>query len=193
MLLDARKSWAISAFEADSYVWSSKPLAAEGASTLWLVDARQDGLTQPSPFDGLGLRGNASTPITATAVRIAVDQGLGEDGKGFDTMMGVVLPWFAVLSASCSVGLMEGALSRAIGHVAQTRHLHLGSSLPDLPTIRAYLARARIKTDMCQALLDDTLAAIAASRADVMLRVLEVKAAAGEAALEVDLHTRNSM
>ena len=63
----------------------------------------------------------------------------------------------------------------------------------DREDIRAYLARARIKTDMCQALLDDTLAAIAASRADVMLRVLEVKAAAGEAALEVDLHTRNSM
>jgi len=185
VLLDARKSWVTSAFEADSYVWSSKPLAAEGASTLWFVDAKQDGLSQPSAFDGLGLRGNASTPITAKGVRISADQRLGEDGKGFDTMMGVVLPWFSVLSASCSVGLMEGALSRAIGHVGGTRHLHLGTSLADLPTIRAYLARARIQTDMTQALLDDTLTAITTSRADTMLRVLEVKAAAAESALEV--------
>jgi len=80
---------------------------------------------------------------------------------------------------------MEGALSRAIGHVGQTRHLHLDSSLADLPTIRAYLARARIKADMVQALVDDTLAAIGGGRADTMLRVLEVKAAAAEAALEV--------
>ncbi|WP_219209160.1 acyl-CoA dehydrogenase family protein [Variovorax boronicumulans] len=185
VVLDARKSWVTSAFEADSYVWSSKPLAAEGASTLWLVDAKADGLSQPGHFDGLGLRGNASTPITAKGVRLRAGDRLGEDGKGFDTMMGAVLPWFTTLSAACSVGLMEGALSRAIGHVGQTRHLHLDSSLADLPTIRAYLARARIKTDMAQALLDDTVAAIGAGRPDTMLRVLEVKAAAAETALEV--------
>jgi alkylation response protein AidB-like acyl-CoA dehydrogenase len=185
VLLDARKSWVTSAFEADSYVWSSKPLAAEGASTLWLVDAKAQGLSQPGRFDGLGLRGNASTPITAEAVRVAAGDRLGEDGKGFDLMMGVVLSWFSVLSAACSVGLMDGALVRAVGHVGQTRHVHLDSSLAELPTIRAYLARARIKADMAQALLDDTVSAIGAGRADTMLRVLEVKAAAGEAALEV--------
>lgn len=185
VVLDARKSWVTSAFEADSYVWSSKPLAAEGASTLWYVDAKAAGLQQPFKFDGLGLRGNASTPITAEGVRVVATDLLGEDGKGFDTMMGTVLPWFTTLSAACSVGLMNGALARAIAHVGQTRHVHLDTSLADLPTIRAYLARARIKTDMAQALLDDTVAAIGSGRADTMLRVLEVKAAAAETALEV--------
>lgn len=183
--LDGRKSWITSAFEADSYVWSSKPIAADGASTLWLVDAKADGLTQPAPFDGLGLRGNASSPVTAEAVRVAASARLGEDGQGFDVMMGTVLPWFVTLNASCSVGLMDSALRRAAQHVAGTRHVHLGSSLADLPTIRAYLARGRIRTDMAAALLADTLAAIASGRADTMLRVLEIKAAAGEAALEV--------
>lgn len=183
--LDARKSWVTSAAEADSYVWSSKPLKAEGASTLWLVDAKSAGLTVAGAFDGLGLRGNASSPITAKAVKVGPQDQLGEDGKGFDTMMGVVLPWFVTLNASCSVGLMEGAIDRAIGHVAQTRHQHLDSALVDLPTIRAYLARGRIRTDMAQALLADTLAAMAAGRADTMLRVLELKAAAAESALEV--------
>jgi alkylation response protein AidB-like acyl-CoA dehydrogenase len=185
VVLDARKSWVTSAFEADSYVWSSKPLAAEGASTLWLVDAKLSGLSQPGAFNGLGLRGNASTPITAQSVRIRASDRLGEDGKGFDLMMGVVLPWFSVLSAACSVGLMEGALTRAIAHVASTKHQHIGTSLADLPTIRAYLARARIRTDAVNALLTDTVTAISTNRSDTMLRVLEVKAAAGEAALEV--------
>ena len=45
--LDARKSWATSAGEADSYVWSSRPLAAEGASTLWLVPGDATGPTAP--------------------------------------------------------------------------------------------------------------------------------------------------
>lgn len=185
VLLDARKSWVTSACEADSYVWSSKPLAAEGASTLWLVDAKLPGLSQPGTFDGLGLRGNASTPITAQGVRVKATDRLGEDGKGFDAMMGVVLPWFATLNASCSVGLMEGAISRAAGHVGGTRHQHLGTSLADLPTIRAYLARARIRTDSIQALLGDSITAITTGRADAMLRVLEIKVAGAEAALEV--------
>jgi alkylation response protein AidB-like acyl-CoA dehydrogenase len=185
VLLDARKSWVTSAFEADSYVWSSRPLAAEGASSMWLVDAKAPGLSQPAKFDGLGLRGNASTPITAKEVLVSTDARLGEDGKGFEAMMGVVLPWFATLSAACSVGLMEGAMGRAANHVVQAKLEHMGSSLAELPTIRAYLARARIKTDMAAALLQDTIAAIGSRRHDTTLRVLEVKAGAAEAALEV--------
>jgi alkylation response protein AidB-like acyl-CoA dehydrogenase len=185
VVLNARKSWVTSAFEADSYVWSSKPLAAEGASSLWLVDAKVPGLTQPAPFDGLGMRGNNSSPITAEGVRIAASDRLGEDGKGFDIMMGTVLPWFSVLNASCSVGIMEGSFQRACAHVGGTRHQHLGTSLAELPTIRAYLARGRIKADMANCLLQDTIAAIGGGRPDTMLRVLEVKTAAAESALEV--------
>ncbi|MDC8783723.1 acyl-CoA dehydrogenase family protein [Roseateles koreensis] len=183
--LDANKSWVTSAGEADSYVWSSKPLSAEGASSLWLVDARATGLQVQGSFDGLGLRGNASSPVLAQGVPVTAEQLLGEDGKGFDAMMSTVLPWFSLLNASCSIGLMEGVLARACQHVGQTRHQHLDSSLADLPTVRAYLARARIRTDMCRCLLDDGLNAIAEGRADAMLRVLEIKAAAGESALEV--------
>lgn len=185
VVLDARKSFVTSAFQADSYVWSSKPVVAEGASTIWLVDARAEGLAGPRGFDALGLRGNASTPVSADGVLIPASHRLGEDGKGFDVMMGVVLPTFCVLIASCSTGIMNGALSRAIGHVAGTRYAHLDSSLADLPTIRAYLARARIRADQAQALVDDTVSAIETGRADTMLRVLEVKASASEAALEV--------
>src|SRR5271169_4966468 len=36
-LLDGAKTMVTSAVEADSYIWSSRPAQAEGASTLWLV------------------------------------------------------------------------------------------------------------------------------------------------------------
>ena len=61
----------------------------------------------------------------------------------------------------------------------------LDSTLADLPTIRTYIARMRIQTDMARTLLDDTIVALETGRADAMLRVLECKAAAGEAAVEV--------
>ena len=76
-------------------------------------------------------------------------------------------------------------------HAAGVRYEHLDSTLADLPTIRNYIARMRIKTDMARTLLDDTLSAIETGRADTMLRMLECKASAGEAATEVlDLAVR---
>ena len=183
--LDARKSWATSAGEADSYVWSSRPLEAEGQSTIWLVPADADGLSVTAPFDGLGLRGNSSSPVTAEGVVVARDNMLGADGGGFDVMMGVVLPYFQLMSAGFSVGTMEAATTKAAAHVAGTKLEYLGAALADLPTVRAYLARMRIKTDMCRALLEDSLNALETGREDTMLRVLEVKAAAGEASTEV--------
>lgn len=183
--LDGAKTMVTSAVEADSYIWSSRPAEAEGASTLWLVGSKTDGLSQPRPFDGMGLRGNCSAPLVCHAMRLPQAAMLGADGGGFDVMIGVVLPVFSTLVASSSIGIMEAAIDRAIVHVNGNKFEHLNSALADLPTIRAYIARARIRADMARTLRDDTVAALAANRADAMLRVMQVKAAAAEAALEV--------
>jgi alkylation response protein AidB-like acyl-CoA dehydrogenase len=110
---------------------------------------------------------------------------VGQDGKGFDIMMSTVLPMFNVLSTATSVGLMEAAVRLTTQHVSSVRYAHSASTLADLPTVRSYLARMRIKTDMTRTLLDDTIAALESGRPDTMLRVLSCKAAAGEAATEV--------
>jgi alkylation response protein AidB-like acyl-CoA dehydrogenase len=183
--LNAAKSWVTSASHATGYVWSSRPLAAEGLSTLWLVPTSANGLRVHGPFEGLGLRGNDSSPVSAANVAVSPTAMLGPDGQGFEIMMGVVLPVFATLSAACSSGLMAGGLRRTVEHATRTRHSDTGATLVDLPTIRSYIARMRLKADMSNALLADTLTAIAAGRTDATLRVLECKAGAGEAANEV--------
>lgn len=183
--LNASKSWITSAAHATAYVWSSRPLAADGASTIWLVPASSPGLSVANPFEGLGLRGNDSTPVRAVDVPVAPSAMLGGDGRGFEIMMSIVLPVFAVLNAACSNGLMAGAIHRTVEHATRTRHSDTGAALSELPTIRNYIARMRVKADLSDALLGDTIAAIAAKRPDAMLRVLGCKAAAGESANEV--------
>lgn len=183
--LTAKKSFVTAASRADSYVWSSRPTAGGELSTLWLVPRTTAGLRVDGAFDGLGLRGNDSAPITAEDVRVPATARLGADGGGFGIMMGVVLPWFNVLSSAVSAGLMEAAVTRTAGHAGATTFQHAGSTVADLPTVRAFVARMRIKTDQTKTLNADTLAAIAGGRADATLRVLECKAAAGEAAAEV--------
>jgi isovaleryl-CoA dehydrogenase len=183
--LDAQKSWVTAAGEADSYVWSSRPIAAAGPMTLWLVPSDAVGLSVPAPFDGVGLRGNASSPVTANGVEVPTSAMLGGDAAGLDIALTVVLPWFLVLNAAASIGLMRAVTDEATAHLTRTQLVHLGQTLAQQPIGRARLAQMRIETDQAAALLSDALAAIGAGREDAQLRVLEVKAAAGEAAIDV--------
>jgi alkylation response protein AidB-like acyl-CoA dehydrogenase len=183
--LDARKSWVTSAGEADWYVWSSRPVAAAGASTLWLVPGRAPGLSVPAPFDGLGLRGNASSPVVADGVLVDPADRLGADGGGFEIMMSAVLPYFQLMSAAFSLGTMEAAIAKSAAHATRTRFEHLGQTLAEQPITRLHVARMRVKADLVRGLLLDALTALEEGRPDATLRILEVKAAAGEAATEV--------
>jgi alkylation response protein AidB-like acyl-CoA dehydrogenase len=185
VVLDAHKSWVTSASHATAYVWSSKPATGDGPSTIWLVERARAGLEVPAPFDGLGLRGNDSSPLTAKGVRIPAANRLGPEGGGFDVMMGTVLPLFNLMNAACSLGIAEAALTGAAAHLGATRFEHTGDALNGLPTIRAYYAKARVRADQARALWEDTMEAVTTGRADAMLRVLEIKAAAGDAVLEV--------
>jgi isovaleryl-CoA dehydrogenase len=182
--LDAHKSWITAAGEADSYVWSSRPLSgsAEGPMTLWFVPSSSAGLSDPAPFDGLGLRGNASSPITADGVQVPRASMLGHDGAGLDLALTAVLPVFLILNAASSVGLMDALVNETVEHLQKSQLQHLGQTLAQQVVPRGQLARLRITYDQTRALLEDTLAAVEQGREDAQLLVLEIKAAAGEAA-----------
>jgi alkylation response protein AidB-like acyl-CoA dehydrogenase len=90
-----------------------------------------------------------------------------------------------VLSAAFSLGLMEATATETAAHLTRTRLVHLDRSLAQQQTVRLDFARLRLEIDRTRALLEDTLAALERDRADALLRVLEVKAAASEGALQV--------
>ncbi|MCB9876652.1 MAG: acyl-CoA/acyl-ACP dehydrogenase [Planctomycetes bacterium] len=185
--LDAKKSWITSAGHATAYVWSSRPMAGSEASTLWLVPRDSKGLQVAGAFDGLGLRGNDSAAVTATGVAIPAANRLGDDGAGFGIMMQTVLPTFSMLIAAGSLGMAEALAQKTATHAAGTTYAHMANdnALRDLPTIRAYVARMRVKVDMAKALWQETFTALETGRADAALRVLETKAAAADTAGEV--------
>lgn len=185
VVLNARKSWVTSAGQADSYVWSSRPVSADGMMTLWLVPSDSPGLTIPAPFDGLGLRGNASSPVSAVSVRVPGEARLGDDGTGLDIAFATALVYFLILNAAASVGLMEAVIEATAAHLVNTRLEHLNQTLAEQPPARAGLAQMRIATDSVRTLVDDAIAALGAGRPDAQLRLLEVKAAAAEASIHV--------
>src|SRR5207248_6807589 len=83
--ISAKKSWVTSAGHAQSYIVSA--LAPEGDgptdSTLYLLAAGTRGLSVAGPWDGLGLRANASAPIALEECQVPADCQLTDDNGGF--------------------------------------------------------------------------------------------------------------
>ena len=119
------------------------------------VPSGTPGLTVSGPFDGLGLRGNASSPVAADNARLPVSALLGTDGGGLDVALGVVLPVFQILNASCSLGLMDAAIAKTIAHVRSARFEHLDQTLADQPVTRQHVAAMKNRADAAATLVDD--------------------------------------
>lgn len=186
--ISAKKSYVTSAGQAQSYVVSA--LAPEGDgptdSTLYLVVAGTSGMSVAGPWDGLGLRANASAPVALDDCHVPSEFQLTDDGGGFPTMLNVVLPLFDLGTAAVGLGLCRAAVSGTTAHLKTAKFEHLGQSLGEsLPTLRAQLATMQIETDGLAARIDDLIDHLEKPRETTMLRVLECKAAAGEVAINV--------
>src|SRR4051794_28276154 len=186
--ISAKKSWVTSAGHAQSYVVSSLAPEAMGPtdSTLYVLPAETGGLSAVAPWDGLGLRANASAPIALEDCQIPSHFQLTDDGAGFHVMLNVVLPLFSLGTAAVALGLCRAAVAGTAAHLKSAKFEHLGQSLGEsLPTLRAQLAAMQIDADGLSARIDDLIEHLEKPRETTMLRVLEAKAAAGEVAISV--------
>jgi len=186
--ITAKKSWVTSAGCAQSYVVSS--LAPKGTgpvdSTLYLVLAGARGLSVEGSWDGLGLRANASAPMTLEDCEVPCRLQLTDDGAGFQTMLNVVLPQFNLGSSAVALGICRAAVKGTAAHLKSARFEHLGQSLGEsLPTLRAQLAMMQIDSDGLAARIDDLVGHLESPGEMTLLRVLETKAAAGDVAIGV--------
>ena len=100
--LRARKQRVVAAGEADTYLWSSRPLTAPAPDglTLWAVPAHAPDLFVPARPSGAGPRGSATSTVFADPVLVPAEAMLGRDGAGSDIVLRTVLPWLLELRAA---------------------------------------------------------------------------------------------
>lgn len=185
--LSALKSWVTSAGEADGYVISTRTAGgtAPTDTMLYLVLKGDQGMAISGPWNSLGMRGNASAPMTLENCQIPAARALCDTSQGFNTMLGVVLPWFNLGSAAVSVGISDAATQATIGHLTGGRLEHLNNRLADLPNLRARVAEMRIETDRSRAHLVSVIDAVEQPGPATTLLVLESKVSAADAAIRV--------
>ena len=183
----AFKSWVTSAGHADSYVASARQPGAASAleTTLFLVRAGAKGVKVAGRFDGLGLRGNDSSPVSLEGMELRAGDLLTAQGAGSKTTLEVILPWFALGTAAMGNGLARAAVAATADHMASAGFEHTGEKLRDLPTLRARLAQMSVRTEQSRALLGYTLGEVEKPAETTPLYVLQARLAAIEAALDV--------
>jgi alkylation response protein AidB-like acyl-CoA dehydrogenase len=188
LVITAKKSWVTSAGHAQSYVVSA--LSPDGTgptdSTLYVLAATTPGLSVAGPWDGLGMRANASAPMILEDCEVEPALQLTDDGAGFKAMLEIVLPLFNLGTSAVALGLCRAAVAGTAAHLKSARFEHLGQTLGEsLPTLRAQLASMQIDTDGLAARIDDLVDHLERPQDTTMLRVLESKASAGDVAIAV--------
>lgn len=183
----ADKSWVTAASRAASYVSSAQKPGASSPmeSVVYLVRRDAPGMRVSGSFDGLGLRGNDSAPVTLTDVAIAEGDLISPLGEGATTMLTVVLPWFCVGTSAMSNGLARAAVAATTAHLSGSKFEHTASALRDLPNLRARLAEMFSRTEQARTLLGHTFDHIEAASEAAPLYVLQARLAALQSAGDV--------
>ena len=183
----ASKSWVTSAGHANSYVSTAqKPNASSPLeSTVYLVRSKADGVRVTSAFNGLGLRGNDSAPVSLDQIVVQKTDLISALGEGPQIILEVVLPWFAIGTAAMANGICRAAVQRTTEHLVSTGFEHDGLKLRDLPNLRARLAEMSVRTEQSRSLLGQTLDQIESPSEVTPLFVLQSRLAALQAAVDV--------
>jgi alkylation response protein AidB-like acyl-CoA dehydrogenase len=186
-IVTAEKSWVTAANHADSYVASAQAPGAASPleSTLFLARRTDTAVSVGKAFDGLGLRGNDSAPVTFDRLTVRREDLVTPQAEGAAAMLQVVLPWFSVGTAAMAIGLCRAAVAATAEHLQRGVFQHTGGPLRDLPTLRARLADMSVTTEQAASLLDRTIAAAERGDAEAPLLVLQARLAAVEAAAAV--------
>lgn len=184
--LSATKSFVTSAGEADSYVVSARKTGAATPTetNLYVIAKNAEGFSTRGRFEGLGLTGNASAPMSLEDVAIDDATRLGDESSGFQTMLEVVLPYFQIGVASVSMGLAQAAQQAILGRMSTRKYQHAGGvALASIPRVQYLVAEITLAVNSGHAFLKETLRKVLAADPAAMLDVLCVKVAAADSCL----------
>ena len=106
--------------------------------------------TNPSTWDGLGLRGNQSGALEVDGVEIPLDRMVGPIGDGARSNDEAVDPFFLLCSSACWNGIAMGMVDITKNHTTKKKHEDVGMRVDDYPTIQDYVGEAITDTNSCR-------------------------------------------
>lgn len=178
-----RKSMVTSAEHA-SYFVVDAPSKAEGGIDAWLFPSDASGVAfQPSSWDGMGMRGNVSCPMTIDGVELDEMYRLGGDGEGATVSFSAVVPPFVVGLAAVYSGLSYNMFTMARDH-AMHRKYPDGKCLANFETVQLHLSGIYNRAMASAAVTKMAAESFAAGEEDALMKIIAARIHASENVIE---------
>ena len=186
-LTEIRKGFVTSSEYADFFMTPAlhSKDAEPGEFTCFILDKDELEWSVDAPWGGVGMRANASSPMTFKG-HISVLHRLGDEkGWGAQVSGPYFLPFSMITFAAVFLGIAEGAFDECMGHVTGRIYPDSGQSLSKIDGIQRYLGEMRIAMDQTRAFLYEVARMV--DRGDVANNrpLIEVVCAADETAISV--------
>lgn len=183
-LNNVRKSYVTSAGEATHYFMLCRVgEAARGHQlTALFIEADKIDWQTIGEWNGLGMRGNNSTPIVFNGL-VPEQNRLGEEGAALKYLGAVMMPVVALTYGAAYLGVASGAYELAKEEA--TRVYPSGAKRLDSPINQRRMAELSAKIEAARALLHVAAAAGDAGKVDAPLPYLQAKVSCSEVAVLV--------
>lgn len=153
--IDSFKSFATSAGQADYYVVPVRASDKHGPDdlSLFVIDGADPRIKVIGKWDGMGMRGNSSTPIHFAGCQVPVERRLGSPTCGFAWMFSYSLPIYQVCLSTVYLGIAQAAFDAALAHVRKRVHSDTNQTLSRVETVQRYIAEMKTSIDQARYLI----------------------------------------
>jgi alkylation response protein AidB-like acyl-CoA dehydrogenase len=155
-----------------------------GGTDNWLVPRDTPGVVvQEDEWNGLGMRGNVSCPVTFDNVAISASYRVGEAGSGaLQTATRVVPPFMLGLAAIYSAISLQ--LLAIATEYSQKRVYPDGQALSHIETVQIHLSDIYINALAAKTLTQAATTAVLRGEADAVVQIFAARTFASETAIE---------
>ncbi len=150
--------------------------------SAFIVEADTPGFAAPRVEHKMGIRGSPTAELTFDAVRVPIENRLGEEGEGFRIAM-ATLDRSRLSIAAQAVGIAQGALDAAIAYAADRQQF--GQRVVDFEGIQFMLADMASQTEAARQLTYAAAAKVDAQASDLPYWTSSAKLIAGDTAMRV--------
>ena len=154
-IIDSFKSFSTSTGHCDYYVVPLRANSEVGPNdlSLFVIDGKDKNIKTIGKWDGMGMRGNSSTPVHFDKVRVPASRRLGSETCGFSMLFSYSLPIYQVGLSAVYLGIAQAAYDTAVAHVKKRIHSDTGASLSKVETVQRYIAEMKLRIDQTRYLI----------------------------------------
>jgi alkylation response protein AidB-like acyl-CoA dehydrogenase len=185
-LVTGTKQFVTNGGHADSYVVStmaSSDGCEAGDFSCLIVDGDAPDLHWKAPWQGFGMRGNASRPLELDGARVPAKNLLGAEGDQVWYIFEVVAPYFLMAMAGTYLGIAEAAVQAAGAHLHSREYSHSGIALREIETLQTRYAAMWLALEKTRALVNEAARRGDIGHPDALPFILSCKADAGDTAV----------